>query len=213
MQQPQHDLRPFQQSVASPRRYVSAVLVIGLHVVAVLALAAGLANRMSEKPLEDIMAEVVKEKPPEQEKAPPPPPPDLQRPPPPFVPPPEINIQLDTGPTNAITTVQSTQPVKPQPAPPAITAPASVGRPHQCGRDKYPAMAVRLNHEGVVLLNFTITVEGSVKDVRVEKSSGFPELDEAAMSCASNWHYKAAQQNGQPIETPWKTSIKWNLGN
>src|ERR1051326_1946822 len=135
MKQPEHDLRPFQTSTASPRRLVSVGAVALLHVVVIWALATGLASQIMQKLPEEIKAEVVQEKPPETPKTPPPPPPELQKPPPPFVPPPDINLQTE-APTTAIQQVVNTPPpptpAPTKPAPPAITAPASVGRPHEC---------------------------------------------------------------------------------
>ncbi|MBI1330922.1 MAG: TonB family protein [Alphaproteobacteria bacterium] len=209
MQQPEHDLRAFQTSVASPRRYVSLILVGALHVAAIYALASGLAARMVPKPLEDIMAEVVKEKPPEEEKAPPPPPPDLQKPPPPFVPPPDINIQVDTGPTNAIT-VQSTQQVK-APPPSMATGPKATGRKHDC-YSGYPPVSKRLGEEGTVLVKFTITASGDVTNASVAQSSGKDRLDAAALECVGSWRYKPAlTADGTPIESSLTSKIVYKL--
>jgi protein TonB len=205
MQQPQHDLRAFHTSVASPRRLIAGVAAIGLQVLAIWALATGLAQQLIQKLPEEIKAEVVQQKPPEQEKTPPPPPPDLAKPPPPFVPPPDIMIQSEAPATNAIQNVQSVQKT-----PPAITAPASIGRAHTCANE-YPALATRLGHQGKVTLAFHIATDGSVKDASVVDSSGYDELDQAAISCASKWRYKPAIQNGQPIEVPWKTVVNYNL--
>lgn len=204
MQQPTHDLRPFQTSIASPRRWFSIAVVAVIHVIVIWAFATGLASRLIQRPLEELKAEVVQEKPPEQQKEPPPPPPEMKQPPPPFVPPPDITIQMETPATNAITQVQS------QVAKPQISAPASVGRPHSCV-NMYPPSAQRLNHEGVTTLEFQITTDGSVTGITVAKSSGFQELDDAAVRCAGNWHYKPAIQNGQPVQVPWKTNVTWNL--
>ena len=53
--------------------------------------------------------------------------------------------------------------------------------------------------------------DGSVSNVAVAKSSGHDRLDQAAVSCAQSWHYKPASQNGQPVEVPWQTAVKWQL--
>jgi len=204
MQQPQHDLRPFTATQATPRRILSVGLVGLLHVVFIYALASGLAAQLIQKLPDELKAEVVTEKPPENPKTPPPPPPDLVKPPPPFVPPPDINIQNEAPATTSIT--QVTTQVKPA----GITAPASVGRSHSC-QDKYPPIAVRLGEEGTTALAFKITADGSVTDVTVSESSGHSDLDEAAVRCAGNWHYQPALQNGKPVEVPWQTHVKWSL--
>lgn len=206
MQQPQHDLRPF-QGQANGRRIVSVGAVALLHILAIYALASGLASNLAAKIIQDVQVAVVPEKAPDV-KLPPPPPPDLVKPPPPFVPPPEINVQTEAPTASAITqvTTQVAPPVKP-----AISQPASVGRPHTCAGRFYPAMATRLGHEGTTIVAFKIGTDGSVRDVTVTGSSGFDELDQAAIPCASSWQYKPAMQNGQPVEVPWSTKITWKL--
>ncbi|HEX3675256.1 MAG TPA: energy transducer TonB [Rhizomicrobium sp.] len=206
MQQPEHDIRPFQAAQATPRRFMSVIVVGGIHLVLIWALATGLASNFMHKQLEDITTEVIKEKAPQQNKVPPPPPPELVKPPPPFVPPPDIVVTTEAPSTNTI--VATTQHVEPKPQ---ISSPAAIGRPHSCGRAQYPALAVRLDHEGNVGLNFTINTNGSVSNVSVSSSSGHDELDQAAVACASSWTYKPAIQNGAPVAVPWKTTVQWKL--
>src|ERR1043165_3469011 len=109
MEQPAHDLRPFQASaVQSTERRGCSIVVVGLiHVAAIYALATGLASQLVQKGLEEIKAEVVQEKPPDLPKTPPPPPPQMEKPPPPFVPPPDINLVTE-APTQTITQVTTT---------------------------------------------------------------------------------------------------------
>lgn len=204
MQQPEHDLRPFQASVASPRRFISFGLVAVLHVVIIYALASGLAARMVNKQLDELKAEVVQQKPPEEEKTPPPPPPDLAKPPPPFVPPPDFTIQADAGPTSAISNVQSRQPVV------AMTRPTTRGRRHDC-QSGYPPISRRLGEQGSVLLKFTVSVDGTVSNVAVSKSSGYSRLDEAAVTCASNWEYNPATSGGKPIAITYEASVVYRM--
>src|SRR5438552_3222140 len=111
MEQPIHfvtgPIAPQQNS----RRLIALVVVGVLHVGMIYALAAGLAQQIYQKGMEEIKVAVEQ---PKLEKAPPPPPPDLAKPPPPFVPPPEINIQMEAPTTNAITTQQKVEtPPKP----------------------------------------------------------------------------------------------------
>jgi periplasmic protein TonB len=208
MQQPEH-LRAFNTAQQSaPRRFVSLGFVVLFHVFVIYAFASGLANHLVEKIPDVIKAEVVKEvipvKPP-----PPPPPPDLVKPPPPFVPPPEINIQTEAPPTNTITVQNKVASVPTKE--PGITAPASVGRPHVCGDRYYPPIAVRLNQQGTTTLAFKILADGSITDISVAESSGHDSLDQAALKCAADWHYKPAMQNGAAVEVPWKATVKWVL--
>lgn len=45
----------------------------------------------------------------------------------------------------------------------------------------YPGLAERQGHEGAVKVGFTISADGSLQSVTVKSSSGFDELDEAAL--------------------------------
>src|ERR1700674_1461103 len=96
MEQPLHDLRPYQATTAqaTPRRVISIGLVALIHLLAIYGLATGVAQNFIRKQVEEFKAEVI---PPKQEvvKPPPPPPPELVKPPPPFVPPPDISIQSE----------------------------------------------------------------------------------------------------------------------
>jgi len=208
MQTPEHDMRAFQTPVAAPRRFVSVGLVAVLHAVIIYALASGLASQMIQKLPDELKAEVVQEKPPEQEKLPPPPPPDLTKPPPPFVPPPDINV-ADTGPSNAITSVQSQKaPV----AAPQIVGAIPIGRKHEC-MSGYPPVSRRLSEQGVVAVKYVISETGEVTNATVEKSSGYSRLDEAATQCVKDWRFKPATQGGRPIAVSSSVNVQYRLTN
>ena len=212
MEQPAHDMRVLTVPPASPRRFVAGAAVIGLHIVVIIALASGLAARLTDKIPQDIKADIVKEAPPKQPKAPPPPPPDMVKPPPPFIPPPDIVIAND-APVNTITAV-SNQP--PPPAPPpkvAVTqATLAASRGNNCAAKYYPAIAVRLNHEGATLVSIHIDAQGSVTGVDVANSSGFSDLDEAAQQCVSaQFHFSPATENGSPVASTRQIRIVWKL--
>jgi protein TonB len=216
MKQPEHDLRPFQTSTASPRRLVSVGAVALLHVVVIWALATGLASQIMQKLPEEIKAEVVQEKPPETPKTPPPPPPELQKPPPPYVPPPDINLQTEapvTAPTQITTTITPPPPPVTKPAPPPITAPVlAAGSGNTCLSRYYPAMAIRLSHEGATLVTVHVSASGDVENVDVAQGSGHDELDQAAVKCVtSGWRFKPALQNGQPVAGVKQYRIVWKL--
>lgn len=215
MEQPLHDLRPYQSTQAAPRRAVSIALVALVHFAAIYALATGLAQNLYRKAAQEFKAEVI---PPKQEtvKPPPPPPPELQKPPPPFVPPPDIVIQSEAAPQNTIT-VQSkiATPPPPKPvAPSGISAPVAIKSAHNCAERYYPPIAVRLNQEGTTTVRITVSAEGQVTDAKVQDSSGHDSLDEAAVKCvmSGSWGgYRPAMQNGQPTAAQTDVRITWRL--
>ncbi len=67
----------------------------------------------------------------------------------------------------------------------------------------YPAMSRRLGEEGIVSLLVLVGADGIVTEVRLEKSSGFPRLDEAATNAAKNTsRFVPGKVNGKP-EAMW----------
>ncbi len=95
---------------------------------------------------------------------------------------------------------------------PTIVNARITGAPHSCPPDKwFPRSAINANENGTASLCFHIGIDGRVKDLLVLETSGFTELDQAAMSCASTWLYTPATKDGQPIEVPWGAKVSFHL--
>lgn len=86
--------------------------------------------------------------------------------------------------------------------------PASAGKPHSC-TDEYPAESRARHEEGVTSLGFKILTDGTVDAIKVLTSSGSEALDDAAIKCVANWHYRPAIKDGQLVEAPWTVQVKW----
>jgi protein TonB len=71
----------------------------------------------------------------------------------------------------------------------------------------YPSMARQMGLHGAVLMNVTISPEGSVTAVRV--ISGAAQLRQAAISAVWQWRYKPAMLNGQPAESTAEVQINF----
>jgi TonB family protein len=97
--------------------------------------------------------------------------------------------------------------------PPAIGVPAAIGKPHLCGHQYYPVVAIRENIEGTTTVGFTVQKDGAIRDIHVEQSSGSDILDDASTTCVTGWTYKPAMRNGDTVEVPWKASVRWSLHN
>ncbi len=209
----------------SGRRLSGLLLVVALHVVVVYALVHGLARKIVEVVRNPLETKIVEEiKPPPPDKPPPPPPPKLAAPPPPYIPPPEISIQVpQTAPTiTAVTKVRPPEP-PPPPAKPAPPAPPPPPKPHvpvrtapvvdaaACDKPPYPSAALRANESGVVLLSFLIDVNGSVLESRVERSSGYRRLDEAARNGLSLCKFRPATVDGKPIRDWGRIEYEWKI--
>jgi TonB family protein len=66
-----------------------------------------------------------------------------------------------------------------------------------------------LQEKGTTVLAFTVTTDGDVSNPTVSESSGFDDLDQAAIKCALTWKYKPAVQNNVATAVPWKTQVVW----
>ena len=60
-------------------------------------------------------------------------------------------------------------------------------------------------------LGYTILEDGSVSKPVVLQSSGYPDLDAAAIAAASTWRYKPATKNGAAVAAPWQTQVVFKL--
>ncbi|WP_341957733.1 energy transducer TonB [Pseudomonas sp. RC10] len=92
------------------------------------------------------------------------------------------------------------------PAPPAPPAPApitpasaSAGYLHNPAPE-YPALAMRRNWEGTVLLRVHVLGTGKPSEIQVQKSSGHEQLDDAAQAAVKRWSFVPAKQGNDPID-------------
>ena len=218
----------FSQTERNPtKKFVGIALVILLHVLIIYALATGLARKVVEviqQPLETKIIEEIKPPPP-PDKPPPPPPPKLAAPPPPFIPPPEVQVQQPVQ-QNVITATTTVKPTTteiapmPKPAEPAPPAPAPAAAPVRvaavvdasaCQKPAYPPSSLRAEETGVVTLAFLIGTDGRVLESRVEKSSGYKELDKAARAGLSLCKFKPGSVDGKPEQSWTKMQYVWKL--
>lgn len=58
--------------------------------------------------------------------------------------------------------------------------------------------------------SYTLTLAGDVRDIALFGSSGNPDLDRAALACASAWHGKPRTVSGSPEEVSWVGMVTWN---
>ncbi|MBI5265728.1 MAG: TonB family protein, partial [candidate division Zixibacteria bacterium] len=63
---------------------------------------------------------------------------------------------------------------------------------------KMPAAALKNGHTGTVWLQVDVGEDGRVRDARMERSSGFAELDSTAIAVARDDTFKPAMYKGKP---------------
>ena len=100
------------------------------------------------------------------------------------------------------------------PSAPAVAKPVHIGPradARDCIRPDYPAQSARNGNTGTVSLALLIGTDGKVSDAKVERSSGFKDLDRAAVAALSMCKFKPATTDGVP-EPAWsKMAYVWSL--
>jgi protein TonB len=94
---------------------------------------------------------------------------------------------------------------------PAPVLTAAVVDAQACSKPDYPKNALRNGDTGTVMLAFLIGTDGKVADARIEKSSGFRELDRAAQAGLSLCKFKPGTVDGVPQSSWTKMQYVWSL--
>jgi protein TonB len=80
-----------------------------------------------------------------------------------------------------------------------------------CAKPEWPKSSLRNEETGTVTLSFLISADGRVGDSKVVKSSGFRDLDKAAVVGISKCKFKPATVDGNPQETWQQMQYVWTL--
>jgi periplasmic protein TonB len=75
----------------------------------------------------------------------------------------------------------------------------------------YPQVALRNHQQGAVVLRLLVLPSGEVGDVNVVKSSGYPQLDAAALVETGNWRYLPAVRDGEPVSAEIEVIIRFKM--
>jgi len=97
------------------------------------------------------------------------------------------------GPPDTSMMVAPTQPVALDTPPPA-----------------YPPELACFDKGGTVGLLLEISIDGSPVNIRVENSSGHPQLDQAALDAVKTWRFRPATRNGAPVQTDLRVPVTCN---
>ena len=77
---------------------------------------------------------------------------------------------------------------------------------------EYPKAALMNEEQGIVSMMFLISAEGRVLESKLDKTSGFKNLDKAAMAAISACKFKPGSKDGKPESTWTKVEYNWTLG-
>lgn len=208
------------------RKLLGFAGVVVLHALLFWAIQAGLTRTVVQKmPLvvQAILLDEIKPALPPSTPPPPAPPtppaPPKKTPPPAYVPP--AVTPAVTAPVNAIAAVSAAPAPAPAAAAPASpVAAATTAAPvrtaagvnmAQCEKPAYPSSSRRMEEEGTVSLRFLVGTDGKVIQSEVEKSSGFPRLDQAARTSLSKCQFKPATVDGKAEQSWANIRYTWRL--
>jgi protein TonB len=199
---------------APSRQITGVVAVVAIHAALVLALMNGLVSHIQPE-IEKVIQVVdvpIAEEPQEPEPIPQPEKlvPDV--PVPVEIPLPPIEVESDPielPPVDVVTDAQPTGSAINEPSPLQIDPRKGLTKPD------YPAISIRQNEQGRVLLLIYVMPDGKVGDVKVSRSSGHPRLDASAMREArESWRFLPAKDSrGQAIATWGTFEVAFELNN
>lgn len=78
-------------------------------------------------------------------------------------------------------------------------------------RADYPKASLMNEEQGTSSMSFLVNPDGSVAESKLEKSSGFKNLDKAAIKSISACKFKPGTKDGAPAQTWTKVDYAWKL--
>ncbi|RYY02955.1 MAG: energy transducer TonB [Gammaproteobacteria bacterium] len=105
--------------------------------------------------------------------------------------------------------VENPKPAEPSPAP--VSPPQADANHLNNPAPAYPQSSRKLREEGIVLLEILVKADGSLGEIHLKKSSGYPRLDESAMRAVKNWHFVPAKRGGEAIDYVYELPIEFSL--
>lgn len=97
------------------------------------------------------------------------------------------------------------------PVPVAVDSPAGVLYPASCPKPPYPKASLRNEETGATTITVHLAPTGDVNAAATLRSSGFPNLDAAAVQALRNCMFKPAIVNGVQVESSLNMQYVWTL--
>jgi protein TonB len=82
--------------------------------------------------------------------------------------------------------------------------------PSKC-KVEYPKASLMNEEQGTTSMSFLVNTDGSVADSKLEHSSGFKNLDKAALKGIAACKFKPGTKDGAPAQTWTKIDYAWKL--
>jgi protein TonB len=82
--------------------------------------------------------------------------------------------------------------------------------PSKC-KAEYPKASLMNEEQGTVSMSFLVNPDGTVADSKLDKTSGFKNLDKAALKAIAACKFKPGTKDGAPAQTWTKVDYAWKL--
>jgi periplasmic protein TonB len=187
------------------KRFATFAPIVLLHVGFIYALQNGMAQRVAKLPTA-VFATLIQS----ETARPAPPPAPLKSLSPPKLTVPAItpaivpdiaitNSTASTAPARESSTAAPTAPTQSAVAAPSQPKTISTVEYLQAPQPEYPSMSRRMGEQGKVLLRILVNEKGRAEHIDIQRSSGFPRLDEAARAAASRALFKPYVEDGKAM--------------
>lgn len=95
---------------------------------------------------------------------------------------------------------------------PASTTPKSVSHV-DCDIPKpdYPDISRRRNESGTAIIRFVVGLSGHIETAQLQKSSGYPRLDDAALAAVHDGVCQPYRENGEAVRAAYSQSFVFGL--
>jgi len=90
-------------------------------------------------------------------------------------------------------------------------SPPRIDRSYPMPQPAYPDSAQLSGEQGDVMVGVHVNSGGRPRKLRIDKSSGFAELDNAAAEAVSQWHFIPAIENGDTTSAWMSVRIHFEL--
>ncbi len=105
----------------------------------------------------------------------------------------------------SLTTAPQASPAREEAVPAPVVAPAPVTAARfdadylQNPPPAFPMLSRKLHEEGKVLLLVQVSARGEAGAIQIKQSSGYPRLDDAAISAVRTWRFIPARRGTEPV--------------
>ncbi|MFT4067714.1 energy transducer TonB [Paraburkholderia sp.] len=78
-------------------------------------------------------------------------------------------------------------------------------------KPEYPCLSKRMNETGTAVVRFVMGLIGAIEDIRLQKSSGYPRLDSAALDAMHASACRPYLENIKPIRAAYSQPFTFSL--